>query len=120
MTEAHAAIRKLQPLRPPVFHILVALAEGERHGYAVKQEVETQTAGVVKMGPGTLYESIQRMADLGLIEESSRRPSREDDQAQRRYYRITRFGKDVLSAEVERLEKTVQRARASLGRTKPA
>jgi len=120
MTDLPGQIKQLQPLRPAVFHILLVLAAGERHGYAVKQEVEQQTGGVVKLGPGTLYESIQRMVELGLIEESPRRPPKHVDQAQRRYYRLTPFGRQVLQAEVARLEKTVQRARASLETTKPA
>jgi DNA-binding PadR family transcriptional regulator len=120
VTDVSHRIKQLQPLRPAVFHILLVLAGGERHGYAVKQEVEQQTGGVVKLGPGTLYESIQRMVELGLIDESPRRPAREVDQAQRRYYRLTRFGRQVLQTEVARLEQTVQHARASLGGTKPA
>jgi DNA-binding PadR family transcriptional regulator len=97
-------------------HILLVLAEGERHGYAMKQEVESRTDGVVKMGPGTLYESIQRMVENGLIRESPRRPK--DEQDQRRYYRITPFGRKVLQAEVTRLERVVEHARASLRSTK--
>ena len=120
MTEVPRRIRKLQPLRPSVFHILLVLADGERHGYAVKQEVEEQTGGVVKMGPGTLYESIQRMVELGLIDESPRRPPRRADQAQRRYYGITPFGTEVLRAEVVRLETAVRTARSSLRKAKPA
>lgn len=114
MPNATQRTRQLQPLRPPVFHILLVLAEGERHGYSIKQEVEQRTDGVVKMGPGTLYESIQRMVELGLIRESSVRSRQEQGQAQRRYYRITSLGEDVLRAEVERLEAAVQSARASL------
>ncbi|KPJ87175.1 MAG: PadR family transcriptional regulator [Gemmatimonas sp. SG8_17] len=120
MTNVPHRIKQLQPLRPAAFHILLVLAQGERHGYAVKQEVEKQTGGVVKLGPGTLYESIQRMVELGLIEESARRPRKQEDQAQRRYYRLTDFGKQVFKAEVARLEETVQHARASLSSTKPA
>ncbi|UCD25739.1 MAG: PadR family transcriptional regulator [Gemmatimonadota bacterium] len=119
MTEVSARIRQLQPLRPAILHILLVLAEGERHGYAVKQEVEKQTDGVVKMGPGTLYESIQRMVELGLIAESRRRPHKSDDQAQRRYYRVTQFGRKVLQSEVARLGDVVDSARASLRATRP-
>jgi DNA-binding PadR family transcriptional regulator len=118
MADVSARIKKLQPLRPAMLHILLVLAEGERHGYAVKQEVEKQTAGVVKMGPGTLYESIQRMVELGLIRESTSRPHQRNDQAQRRYYRLTQFGKNVLQSEVTRLEDVVASARASLRTTR--
>jgi DNA-binding PadR family transcriptional regulator len=103
-----------------MFHILVVLAEGERHGYAIKQEVEKRTGGVVKMGPGTLYESIQRMLDRGLLEESATRPQPEKDQAQRRYYRLSQLGRQALEAEVTRLGAIVEDARASLLGAKPA
>jgi DNA-binding PadR family transcriptional regulator len=120
MGDTPLRIRRLQPLRPAVFHILLVLSEGERHGYAVKQEVEQRTNGVVKMGPGTLYESIQRMVENDLIEEAPRRRHRQDDQAQRRYYRLTSFGRQVLQAEVTRLAEVVDYARSSLRGTKPA
>jgi DNA-binding PadR family transcriptional regulator len=120
MTKPSARVREFLPLRPAVFHILVVLAEGERHGYAIKQEVEKRTDGVVKMGPGTLYESIQRMQDRGLIEELSSRPQPDNDQAQRRYYKLSKLGREVLSAEVVRLGAIVADARASLLDTKPA
>ena len=119
MARASFQIRKLQPLRPAVLHILITLSEGDRHGYAVKQDVEERTDGVVKMGPGTLYESIQRMLENGLIRESPRRPQ-QDEQSQRRYYRITAFGRRVLQAEVARLEETVAHARSCLRDTEPA
>ncbi len=105
---------KLLPLRPAVFHILLSLNEGESHGYALKQEVEARTNRVVKLGPGTLYETIQRMQERDLIEEVVRRPPREFDQAQRRYYRITRYGRRVLEAEVNRLGEIVDYARSRL------
>jgi len=114
MPKTPARIKAQLPLRPAVFHILVVLAEGERHGYAIKQEVEKRTDGVVKMGPGTLYESIQRMLDKGLLEESAHRPEPEKDQAQRRYYRLSKFGRAVLEAEVTRLGVLVENARESL------
>jgi DNA-binding PadR family transcriptional regulator len=120
MPKTTARVKEFLPLRPAVFHILVVLAEGERHGYAVKQEVERRTDGVVKMGPGTLYESIQRMLERGLVEESSARPHPENDQAQRRYYRISKFGREVLEAEVARLSAIVDDARASLLGARPA
>jgi DNA-binding PadR family transcriptional regulator len=107
-------VRKLLPLRPAPFHILLALAEEERHGYALKKDVELRTNGIVKLGPGTLYESIQRMVEKELIAESPSRPRPEDDQAQRRYYRITKFGKNVLRAEVARLGEVIDDARIVL------
>jgi len=120
MPKTPARIRELLPLRPAVFHILLVLAEGERHGYAVKQEVESRTDRVIKMGPGTLYESIQRMMEKGLIEEAAERPLPQQDQAQRRYYTLSAFGREVLLAEVSRLGAIVDEARASLLGTKPA
>jgi DNA-binding PadR family transcriptional regulator len=120
MPATPARVKELLPLRPAVFHILVVLADGERHGYAIKQEVERRTDGVVKMGPGTLYESIQRMLDRRMLEESSARPQPQNDQAQRRYYRLTQFGRAVLKAEVARLGAIVDDARSSLLGSKPA
>ena len=100
------------PLRPAVFHILLALADGDRHGYAIKQEVEARTEGAVRMGPGTLYESIQRMQQGGLIEESDQRPDPERDKGQRRYYRLTQFGEAALASEVTRLAGVLDYARS--------
>ena len=120
MPKTTARIKGLLPLRPAVFHILVVLSEGERHGYAIKQEVEKRTDGVVKMGPGTLYESIKRMLDKGLVEESARRPQPENDQAQRRYYRLSKFGREVLETEVARLGAIVEDVRESLLGARPA
>ena len=120
MSKPSTRVLALLPLRPAVLHILLVLAEGERHGYAVKQEVEKRTDGVIKMGPGTLYESIQRMVDRGLIEESSTRPLPEQDQAQRRYYRLSSFGRKVLNAEVSRLSELVEEARSTLSDARPA
>lgn len=101
----------LLPLTPAVFNILLALASGEKHGYGIMQEVGAQTGGKMRMGPGTLYGSIKRMIDLGLIEESDERPDPALDDERRRYYRLTGFGKRVASAEAERLELLVARAR---------
>jgi DNA-binding PadR family transcriptional regulator len=98
------------PLTPAVLHILLALTGGERHGYAIASEVEETTSGSVRMGPGTLYGSIQRMLAAGLIEEvSSRRASSEDER--RRYYRVTSFGRRVLELEVYRLDHVVRIAK---------
>ncbi len=110
MTAAHTP-ETHRPLRPPVFHILLALADGDRHGYAIKQEVEERTAGAVRMGPGTLYESIQRMEESNLIEESDRRPDPAADKAQRRYYRLTPHGEAMLRAELTRLANVLDYAK---------
>jgi len=99
------------PLTPVVLHILLALADERngKHGYAVAREVEELTEGQINMGPGTLYGSIQRMLDADLIEE--RRAVRVDDDERRRYYRLTSFGRPVLSLEVSRLASVVAIAR---------
>ena len=91
------------PLSPAVFNILLALADGEKHGYAIMLEVEGNTEGQVKMGPGTLYGSIKRMLSSGLIQESDERPDPELDDQRRRYYGLTELGRRVLRAESQRL-----------------
>ncbi|MCC6612561.1 MAG: helix-turn-helix transcriptional regulator [Anaerolineae bacterium] len=93
----------LLPLTPAVLHILLALADGERHGYSIMQEIEHITDGATRMGPGTLYGTIKRMLDAGLIEESDERPDPEMDDQRRRYYRLTDFGSRVMRAEAARL-----------------
>lgn len=103
---------ELLPLTPAVFHILLALADGERHGYAIIKEVEAGTEGRVRMGPGTLYGSIKRMLGEALIEESDERPDPSLDDERRRYYRLTTFGRRVAVAEAERLSQMVSAARA--------
>jgi DNA-binding PadR family transcriptional regulator len=103
----------LLPLPPASFHILIALAEGERHGYAIIQEVATRTGGEVRLGAGTLYRSIQRLLEQGLIRESDERPAPELDDERRRYYRITSLGTAVARAEAGRLARLVRLARAS-------
>src|SRR5215217_6030281 len=104
--------RDLLPLTPAVLHILLALADEERHGYGIMREVEDRTGGVMRMGPGTLYGSIKRMLGDGLIEESDERPDPELDDSRRRYYRITEFGRRVAGAEAVRLSGLVETARA--------
>ena len=106
---------ELLPLTPAMFHVLLALAEEERHGYAIIKDVETRTGGSVRLSAGTLYGLIKRLLADDLIEESRRRPPAEEDDARRRYYRLTPFGRKVLVAEVERLERAVQLARATKG-----
>jgi DNA-binding PadR family transcriptional regulator len=103
----------LLPLPPVTFHILVALADEERHGYAILQDVATRTNGTLTPGAGTLYRSIQRMLDQGLIVETSTRPAPEMDDERRRYYRITSFGRAVAKAEARRLAQMLKLARAS-------
>ena len=98
------------PLTPAVFHILLALANGERHGYGIMQEVAALTDGKLRMGPGTLYGSIKRMMANNLIEESDERPDSELDDERRRYYRLTDFGQRVASAEAQRLLGLVRQA----------
>jgi len=100
------------PLTPAVSHILLALADGEKHGYAIMREVEELSDGTITMGPGTLYGSIKRMLGAGLIEETEDRPDPELDDQRRRYYRLTGLGERVLSAEMTRLEAMVEAAAA--------
>jgi DNA-binding PadR family transcriptional regulator len=109
------------PLTPAVLHILLALADGEQHGYAVAQAVEALTDGAVRMGPGTLYGSIGRMVASGLIEEAARSRGRGDDE-RRRFYRMTALGRRVLELETDRLARVVAVARAKnvLRRPEPA
>lgn len=100
------------PLTPAVLHILLALADGERHGYGIMQEVTRRAAGQVKMGPGTLYGSLKRMLADGLIEEAGERPDPALDDERRRYYRLTSFGLRVMQLEVLRLHQIVQLAQS--------
>ena len=109
----------LLPLTPAMFEILVALADGERHGYAIMQEVEARTEGKMRLGPGTLYRSIQRLMEEGLITESDERPALEMDDERRRYYRITDFGYRVAVAEARRLAELVATAQAKKLLPKP-
>ena len=102
-----------QPLPPAVFHLLLALRDGEQHGYALMQRVEELTDGAVRMGPGTLYGAIKRMLADGLIEESDERPDPALDDQRRRYYRITGAGERVCAAEMQRMETLLRNARTS-------
>jgi len=99
------------PLTAVVLHILLALTDGERHGYAISQDVESATDGQVRMGPGTLYGSIQRMLAASLIEEAPQRSRAADNDERRRYYRMTAFGRRVLELELQRLAQIVHVAR---------
>jgi len=97
----------LLPLRPSVFHILLALSDGDLHGYGIMQEVAEHTAGQIRLGPGTLYGAIKRLLTDKLIVEVDERPDPELDDERRRYYRLTDFGQRVLKAEVRRITKMV-------------
>jgi DNA-binding PadR family transcriptional regulator len=103
----------LLPLPPATFYILTALAEEDRHGYAIIQDVAESTGGAVHLSAGTLYRSLQRMLEQGLIEETGERPAPDEDDERRRYYRITNFGRSVARAEAQRLSDLVRLARAS-------
>jgi DNA-binding PadR family transcriptional regulator len=102
----------LLPLPPVTFHILLALADESRHGYAIIQDVAARTHGGLRLGAGTLYRSVQRMLEQGLIVETSDRPDPEFDDERRRYYSITSFGEEVARAESRRLVELVRLARA--------
>jgi DNA-binding PadR family transcriptional regulator len=100
------------PLRPIEFHVLLALAGEERHGYAILQEVAALTGGELQPEPGTLYRALHRMLKDGWVAESARRPAADLDDERRRYYRLTPVGRRVASAEAERLSRLVAVARA--------
>jgi DNA-binding PadR family transcriptional regulator len=101
-----------QPLTPAVFHILLALADGDKHGYAIMKDVENQTAGHLKLGPGTLYGTIKRLLAASLILEVDERPDPELDDERRRYYRLTALGRRLALDENERLTQAVKAARS--------
>lgn len=105
---------KLLPLTPANFHILLALADGERHGYSIMQEIAAQTENKLRVGPTTLYRSIKRLLDDGLIAEVDERPDPALDDERRRYYRLTSFGQRVMVAEARRLARALD-----IARTKP-
>jgi DNA-binding PadR family transcriptional regulator len=105
-------VEALLPLTPAVFQILLALSDGERHGYGIMREVAERTHGTLRMGPGTLYGSIKRMLADDLIEEAGERPDPVLDDQRRRYYRLTPFGRQVAEAEARRLVALVRDARA--------
>ena len=100
-------IQSLLPLTPTVFHMLLAIADGEKHGYGIMQAVEVETRGQMRIRIGTLYGSIKRMLDAGLIEETSERPDPELDDERRRYYGLTALGRRVLTAEAARLARAL-------------
>jgi DNA-binding PadR family transcriptional regulator len=101
-------VQAFLPLKPHWFHILLSLAGGEQHGYGMMQEVLERTVGKVRLWPATLYGSIRKLIEADLIEESSTRPAPEEDDARRRYYRLTPLGRRVLDAECDRLQELVR------------
>ena len=103
--------QRFLPLKPQWFHILLSLAGEEQHGYGIMREVLQRTGGKVRLWPATLYGSIKRLIEAGLIEESDERPAPELDDARRRYYRLTSLGKRALDAECERLQELVRTIR---------
>jgi DNA-binding PadR family transcriptional regulator len=103
------------PLKPHWFHVLLSLADSDQHGYGIMQEVLNRTDGKVHLWPATLYGTLKRLMDEDLIEESDLRPAPDRDDARRRYYRLTRFGRRVLNAECQRLEELVSVIRAKRG-----
>src|ERR1700758_2992194 len=106
----HSSPNDLTPLSPAVFHILLSLGVGERHGYALKREITQRTDGKLKLGPGVLYGAINKMLELGLIQESNNRPDPHLDDELRRYYRITAFGTQVARAEAARMRELADMA----------
>jgi DNA-binding PadR family transcriptional regulator len=112
VTEKRPDPQALLPLPAATFHILMSLADEDRHGYAIIQDVEERTGGALRLGAGTLYRSIQRMEEQGLLVETQERPDPAIDDERRRYYRITSFGREVARAEAARLTQLVKLARA--------
>ena len=110
------------PLTPAMFEVLIALADGEKHGYAVLKEVARRSEGRVTLSPGTLYAIIRRFVSDGIVAESDERPDAALDDERRRYYRVTPFGRDVALAEARRMETALGMARAKslIPRMKPA
>ena len=115
MTDAH---QKLLPLAPATLHILLALAAEDLHGYAIMQEVARQSEGQYKLGPGTLYDNLQKLIAQRLVQEVPNHPGTNDD-PRRRYYRLSSLGRGVLTAEVSRLEGVVREARLHLQSARP-
>ena len=103
------------PLTPAVFHILLSLADGERHGYSIMRDISSQTKGKLRLGPATLYRSIKHLVEDGLIEESDVRPDPALDDERRHYYRLTELGRQVVLVEVRRLEEALAVARTRRG-----
>jgi DNA-binding PadR family transcriptional regulator len=111
MATTHTEPGEMPPLTSAVFHVLLALADGERHGYAIMQEVAENTGGQIKMGPGTLYGTIKRLLEVRMIEESDERPDPDLDDERRRYYRLTGLGQRAVKAEALRYAAMAELAR---------
>ena len=120
MPQTEPDIESHLPLSPPVFHVLIALADGEKHGYAILKEVEERTASRVRLSSGTLYAIIKRLLNDGLITEIDERPDEDDER--RRYYALTAFGRKVAAAEAQRMEDMLAGARTKklIRKPKPA
>ncbi len=104
-----------ESISPQVFHVLLSLALGEKHGYAIMANINIQTGGQIILGPGTLYGSLKRMADSNWIEECDPKTLTKGEDSRRKYYRLTSSGKNILNTELSRLEQTVKLARGLLG-----
>lgn len=113
MTDKPRSVDRLLPLKPKVLHIMLSVADGPRHGYAIMQEVAERTEGQVRLWPAALYALLRDLEKSDLIEESNHRPAADEDDERRRYFALTLHGKRVLDAEVRRLEAIVHHARAS-------
>ena len=98
--------KEFRPLSPATFYILLVLSDEDRHGYAIMQEVARQSAGSYKLGPGTLYDNLEKLIEQGLVADAPRRSAKEDPR--RRYYRITSHGRRVFAAEIEHLESVIR------------
>ena len=122
MTPRPRAVDAFLPLTPPLLHTLVALADGDKHGYAILKEIARRTDGAVRLSAGTLYALVRRATADGLIVESDERPDPALDDERRRYYRLTPFGRRVAAAEIDRMESIVEMARAKklVPRSRPA
>jgi len=113
MPDKLRSVEPLLPLKPKVLHILLAVADGPRHGYSIMQEVAERTDGQVRLWPAALYGLLRELEKIDLIVESDKRPAADEDDERRRYFALTAHGKRVLDAEVRRLEAIVHHARAS-------
>jgi len=111
-SSTYSDLNALLPLTPAVFHILLALADQDRHGYAIILDIADRTDGAIRLGTGTLYTAISRLLEQGLIEEPDERPAADEDDERRRYYRLTGFGREVANAEARRLSALVRMARS--------
>lgn len=115
---ARDELSDLLPLSPAALHILLSLAVEGLHGYGIMQEVRRQSAGQYRLGPGTLYDNLEKLTERGLVKEVVKSSSRED--SRRRYYHLTAFGRRVLAADIKRLQAVVRDAKRHLGHTEPS